>query len=157
MNEFAWTTIAKALDLGFADMLEANWAEIETDHERVPLAIDWNQYRSLERAGVTRLGLLHHEGRYVGHSVFVVQPTAHHRRSLWAVNDLIWLAPEHRKGRAGVFMIREAERLLRAEGVQKIVYTAKVPLSADDPRATLSKLLGRMGYSHVEEVWARFL
>ena len=157
MNDFRWTTIAKARDAGFEDALQDNWAEIETDHERVPLAIDWAAYRGLERAGATRLGVLRVDGRYVGHSVFFVQPTLHHRHSTWAINDLIWLRPEHRKGRAGVYMIREAERLLKAEGVQKVIYTAKVALDDADPRATLAKLLFRLGYSKVEEVWARFL
>ncbi len=154
---FAWGTIDEANALGFEELLHRNWEEIGEHQERLPLDIDWRGYRALERDGVTRLGMLRRDGRLIGYNVFFVSPSLHYRHSRWATNDLIWLTPPERRGLTGARMIRDAERLLRQEGVQRVFYVIRTPLELGDNRDRVAKLLQRLGYVRAEERWGKFI
>lgn len=155
-----WGTLAEARADGFEDLLHLHWEEVESHHEQAPLAINWPAYRDLERAGVLRLLLCRSKGLLVGYSAWFVQPTLHHALSRWAVNDVLYVSPEHRKGRTGVRLIQEGERRLRELGVKAITYTVKPSRNRGDlgykrGRDSVGKLLSRLGYALDEETWVK--
>lgn len=156
----SWGTIAEARADGFDDMLHLHWEEVENHHEDAPLAINWTAYRNLERAGVLRLLLLRRTGQLVGYSVWFVQPTLHHALSTWAVCDVLYVDPDTRRGRAGVQLIVEGERMLRELGVKAITYTVKPARQRGDlgykrGRDSVGVLLSKLGYALDEETWAK--
>lgn len=152
-------TIDEGLEAGLDDLIHLNWEEIEIEHERVPLDVNWPEYRKMEKAGVLRPFFMRQGDRLIGYSVFFVTCPLHHGLTKWAINDLIYLAPEHRRGWAGVRLIREPERALRDLGVQVISYQVKTSgrLGSRERRGTVGDLLGKLGYAKIEEAWAKYL
>jgi GNAT superfamily N-acetyltransferase len=149
---YAWESVSGFLRDGMEDLLTAHW-------DTIPLAVDWEQYRWLERHGILRAISMRQAGQLIGYNVFFVRPTLHYSTSLWAVNDVIYLDPDHRKGMAGVRLIRAAEPMLRGIGVQQVLYHTKmhVHLGHGKARGTLGRLLTAMGYNLAEEVYSKIL
>jgi hypothetical protein len=73
---------------------------------------------------------------------------AHYKTTILAELDLLWLAPEHRRGRNGLRLIRFAETDLATRGAQVVRLRAKLD-------TTLSRLAGLMGYVEAERVYER--
>jgi len=85
----------------------------------------------------------------IGYAVFFVHRNPHYRSSLQAVEDVIYLDPEYRRGRTASRLVRFAERRLTEDGVQVIYHHAKVAHPA------LGKILERMGYEHIENIYGK--
>jgi hypothetical protein len=66
------------------------------------------------------------------------------------VNDVLFLKKSHRKGSAGVKLIRAAEKVLRDKGVGKIHWHVKV-------HHDFGLLLERLGYCREEVVWGKYV
>ncbi len=156
---FAFEPLDKVRADGVEDILLRHWEEVALNKDQVPLAIDWTQYYALERAGILKSVVMRQGGRLIGYDAFFVQPTLHYRTSLWALNDILYLVPEHRRGRAGVLLIDAAEHLLRDLGVQKVLYHTKLHLDLGHHTGgdTVGRLLSKRRYVHVENVWAKML
>lgn len=158
-----WMTIGDALSAGLEDMLIEHWEEVALDREAVPLAPDWAKYQMLERAGVLKSLAAMRAGRFIGYNVFFVQPTIHYSTSLWALNDILYLKPSERVGMAGARLIREAERRFRDMGVVKVLYHSKLEppegrrSTSGKAASTVGDLLLKLGYRHIENVYAKML
>jgi GNAT superfamily N-acetyltransferase len=157
--EFSWIGIERARDLGLDDMLALHWEEIEDHRDVSPMDVDWPRYKALERAGQLKIGALLLGGRMVGYNVFFLHAPLHSRSTLWAVNDVLWLDPEHRRGWAGVKLLKAAEQGLRKMGAKVILYSAKeaVDLAGKRQRDTAGRLLARLGYSSFDRAWSKAL
>lgn len=116
--------IADCRKSGVEDLLIAHWLEVAVDRDAIPLAVDWDKYADLEEKGIF-LGLTMREaGVLCGYNAFFTVPHLHYMTTVFAMNDVIYLVPEHR-GLDGVRFILEAEKILRARGVKKVLYHSK--------------------------------
>lgn len=156
---FSWDSIDRARDRGFDDMLALNWEEIEGHKEVSPFDPDWPAYRDLEKRGVLKLGVLCAGIQMIGYNVFFVNKPLHHRSTVWAINDLLYLEPEHRLGRNGIFLVTEAERRLRELGAKVILYGVKTDrnLSPKRERDSVGLLLEKLGYGSFDQSWSKAL
>ena len=145
-----WGTIAQGLDLGLADMLALDWAEVEEDQDACPLSINWQHYRTQERLGVLQSLYMTLDGKLIGYNVFFVHCPGHHSLTQMAICDLIYLEPEHRRGARGVRLIAEPETRFAAMGVRRVLYSVKA-------RGNVGELLERCGYAPYEVVFAKQL
>ena len=152
---FEWTSVEKARSLGLDDLLALNWEEIEDHQDVSPLDINWRGYADLERQGILKLGALTQDGKLIGYNIFFVNCPLHHKSTLWAISDLVYLDPAHRRGRAGIFLITEAERRLRDFNVKVILYSAK--LSDKPGRGSVGPLLAKLGYGCFDQAWSKAL
>lgn len=160
-TELRWLTIDTARGLGFDDLLVLNWEEVETDQARIPFAPNWPAYYSLERAGVLRFAGALLDDKLVGYSIWFVQPQLHHAGTSWAVNDLVYVEPEHRS-RFGRALIHWCEAQLAEHGVKVVTYQTKPRRARGDlgykrGRDSVGVLLSRLGYTLAEEVWQKIL
>lgn len=131
-------------------LLAAHWQEIALNRDLIPLAPDWPAYEALEAAGVLRIFTARDGGRLVGYFAVFVRPHLHYRDTIFAVNDVIYLAPEHRRGWAGPRLIQFAERCLRDDGVTVLAINTKRHRPFD-------LLLKRMGFGVAETVYQKVL
>lgn len=121
---FAEPTYDAVMAQGAEDLLRAHWREVAHDHDEIPLAIDHDRYRMLADAGVVYILTLSDGPMLVGYNVFFVMPHPHYRTTLHASNDIVYVKPEYR-GEAGIRLILEAEKRLRARGKVKLIYHSK--------------------------------
>lgn len=119
-------------------------------YKDIALEPDAGVYERLAAAGAIRVYTVRDGGNLVGYAMFLVRPNPHYRSSLTAVQDVLYLKPAYRRGRTGVTLIRVAETRLRAEGVQVVYHHVK-------RSNKVGRLLARMGYELVDEVYAKRL
>lgn len=127
-------------------LLEQHWDEISA-HKDIPLDPDVARYNAAEAAGWLRAYTAREAKTLIGYAAFMVAPSLHYRASVQAVQDVVYVAPE-RRGRVGIELLRFANLQLRAEGVQLVYQHQKVAHPA------LGVVLRRIGYQHVENIWA---
>lgn len=162
MTTFRWISLAHAQAFGIADLIAMHWEDIEDHRDVAPLDIDWSRYRVLEKVGQLKIGGLFapaFDGEtLVGYNIFFVHPLLHHRSTLWAISDGMYLDPEHRRGAAGIQLITEAEAGLRAAGAKVILYSVKADdLAGKRQRGIAGKLLPRLGYQPFDQSWSKVL
>ena len=131
------------------DLLFAHWEEI-AHYQDIPLAPDQEAYLTAEALGQFRLYTVRDVTKLIGYAVFFVKHNIHYSGSLQAVQDILFLKQEYRKSMVGVRLIQYAERRLRAEGVQAVYHHVK-------RTNKVGRLLERMGYELVDEVYAKRL
>lgn len=156
--EFRWTSLGEARDLGLDDLLALNWEEVEHHKDVSPFDPNWPAYRDLERRGQLQIAIMTLAGKLIGYNVFFVTPPLHHKSTVWAVNDMVYLLPEHRRGAAGIKLIAQAEKGLKAMGVRVILYGSKPDLSDGDGRDSVAgRLLCQLGYEPFDRSWSKAL
>lgn len=123
-----------------AELCKLHWEEIALDKD-IPLAPDWDTYQALAGAGSLRAFTVRDkDGALVGYAIFIINRALHYRDSVQAIQDVIFLHPDHRRGRAGMHLIAMSEDHLRAEGVQVLSHHVK------QAHPALGRVLERMGY-----------
>ena len=128
----------------FDALIVDHYKEIGLQQDKIPLAPMWTDYEQLERKQSFLLMCVRKEGALVGYAAWFLKMHMHYGRTLVAMNDVIYLKPECRRGRVGIKLIEESEYLLKVLGVDKIFWHIKV--SHD-----WSAILKRKGYA-VEDI-----
>lgn len=110
---------------------------------------DRARYQALEQAGVTRVFTARGEASrvLVGYALFIVSPHPHYPGVVFAMQDVVYVAPAHRGAGAIAFM-RFQDDVLREQGAQ-VVYR-HVTVRRDYSRALLA-----MGYRPEETRFIR--
>lgn len=130
-------------------LLQRHWREIAMADAFGPVDIADDVYRSAEDGGMTRVYTARRDdGALVGYAAYFVLPNMHYRTKLVAESDVFFLAPEERRGLAGLRLLQYADKALTAEGVAAIIN--KVKCSHD-----CGRLFARMGYTHFEDHYMR--
>ena len=128
-------------------LLEAHWREI-AHYQDIPLQPDWEFYRT---SPFLRCFTVRADGVLVGYDVLGVARNKHYLGSLQAVQDVIFLLPEHRNRNVGASLVAFGDQALKAEGVQVVYRTVK------KAHAALGVLLAHAGYDEVDIVKAKRL
>jgi GNAT superfamily N-acetyltransferase len=135
-------------------LLPLHWQEIarDKDNPKFQLKPDWATYHALEAVGQFWMMVVRVDGAMVGYLIGFVRRQLHYADSLAFVSDIFYLLPEHRKGRIGIELFRQAEKALRRRGVDKIYLGSKCREDLDR-----SKLFTHLGYERIEYVFAKVL
>ena len=136
------------------ELLPAHWAEIARDKNdpRFALKPDWDAYHGMEAAGQFWMMVARVDGRMVGYLIGFVRRQLHYAESLAFICDIYFLLPEHRRGRIGIELFRQAESALRRRGVAKMYLGSKSAAHLDR-----SKLFEHLGYERIEFVYAKVI
>lgn len=130
-------------------LLMEHWQEIAR-YKDIKLNPDFDAYHDAEMNGLLRVYTARAEGLLIGYAAFFVKKNAHYKDSLQAVQDVVFLRKECRRGFVGIKLLEYADAQLANEGVQVVYQHVKV-------RNNFSPILKRIGYEKVEEVWAKRL
>ena len=132
------------------DLIVDHWNAVALDQDSIPLDPDWKLYRAMDAKGVIHLTTARHHGKLVGYVVYLLTTALHYRNLQVAEADMFWLDKAHRKGMAGIHMLRNAEGALTDLGVEKMF--TKVKLHYD-----VGKVFEYMGHAPIERVYAKGL
>src|SRR5690606_24316106 len=119
-----WEKLDVVLADGADDLAQAHWEEAENDKDAIPLDLDLDALRAMERIGVLRIAALYAGERLAGYANFQVTTHVFHRTTLHAFNDGVFVDAKFR-GRGGLTLIREAEKMLAELGVRRVYYASK--------------------------------
>lgn len=146
---FAFEPIARAMDSGLADLVEADWSEVTVGLDLPPLCIDWRSYYALERRGQYR-GITARRGHHlIGYNGYDVFRPKRHSQTLMAFGDAMYIDRSERRGLLAARFTRESHQLLKGIGVQWVVKgdMAVENLDKAKPRASFGDMLMRVcGY-----------
>ncbi len=133
-------------------LLERHWEEI-AHYKDIPLNPDYDFYRLLEDSDSLRCFTVRNSdlaGQLVGYAIYLCKTNIHYRTSRQAVQDILFLSPEYRGGRAGLAFIDWYDDQLRAEGVQAVYQHVKTTHN-------FGPVLERVGYELVDLIYAKRL
>ncbi len=157
MIDVAWEPLGILLRDGLEDLCHENWEEVETDRDIGPLIVDWKHYLQIERQGVYRTIGARVSGELVGYNAFFLNRHTRAMHTVHAINDLIYLHPDHRKGWNGYRLIRQSERLLKEASAVKVQYAINLHVRRGARGGTVGDLLGHLGYRHVRDIYTKVL
>jgi GNAT superfamily N-acetyltransferase len=121
-------------------------------YQDIELDPDIEAYNRAEELGMVRVFTVRTDGKLIGYIAYFVRPNMHYRKSLQAVQDVLFLHPDYRRGRVGMELIAFADRRLAEEGVQATYQHVKCK-----PGLNFGPLLERLGYECVDHIWAKRL
>jgi GNAT superfamily N-acetyltransferase len=131
-------------------LLDLHYEELTLHKEHVKLNPDFNRYKALADSGILQIVTARDQGRLVGYSIWVVNTNLHYQDCVMANNDVLYLHPDYRKGTLGIKLIKESEKILKDQGVIKILWHIK---HAKDFR----NILYRMGYADEDIIVGKIL
>jgi GNAT superfamily N-acetyltransferase len=126
-----------------------HYREVAHYQDKIALAPMWKTYEALERSGELILMCCRKEGVLIGYACWFLKNHLHYADCLCAYNDVIYLAPEQRRGRVGLRLIDESEYLLKCLGVDRILWHVK-------PSHDWSPVLKRKGYQLEELILGKY-
>ena len=86
----------------------------------------------------------------VGIACFFLTPYLYSRNYIMAVQDLLYIAPEYRRGWIGIRLIKESEKLLKSRGVGIIDLACR-------PHVDNTTLYERLGYKYAEKRFSKLV
>lgn len=132
------------------DLLFDHWEEVAVHKEGIPFDPDIEKYKEMERIGVLHVITARDGKKLVGYSIYIVSPHIHYMSSVFAVNDVVYLSPEYRRGFTGIKLLKFAEESLKKEDVDVIHMHVK-------NRVNFGGVLSRMGYQSIEEIYSKYI
>jgi hypothetical protein len=132
------------------DLIKLHWEEIALHKDSIKLNPDWEAYSSLEVAGKLKIFTAREGSKLVGYFVVIVGNNIHYKDHLFAANDIIYLHKDHRKGYAGIRLIKFAEKALKEDGISVLTINTKVHQPFD-------KVLEWLGFNLTERVYSKYL
>lgn len=113
-----------------------------------PLDIFYDLYEELEADGVYKLYTIRDEERLIGYAGFFLFFHPHHKTSLQAKQDILFITKEYRG--KGLPFLKHCDQELQELGVELVHHC--VPASND-----WGKILERIGYKKLESIYTRRL
>lgn len=154
---FAIEPISQLLADGLEDLTIFHWQEVDHFQDKFPLKVNYLAYQMAERLGEFRGVSARRGRRLVGYAGYFVRPDLQHSAT-WAVNNVLYLDPDERKGWDGLKLMTAARDLLKPLGVDVIIQAVKTPHSTDVKRhARMAALMKRAGYVPYENLFALVL
>ncbi len=133
-------------------LLQAHYEEV-AHYKDLPLDPAVAIYERIESTGGLRIYTARAcaDASLIGYLVCFVAPSLHYSGSIFANQDILFVAKEHRGSRIGVDLIRHAHELLRAQDNVQVLFQHTKAKSSLNIGPMLTRLLG---YELVDEIYA---
>lgn len=128
----------------------AHWNEVATHKDKIPLDPNHVEYERCNALGQLHLTAARCNGDLAGYLTAIVRPHLHYAHSLSAFYDLYYLAPPYRRGMNGVRLFKEAERALKARGVERMFTGTKLSKDA-------GRIFERLGWTETERLFVKWI
>ena len=133
-----------------APLLPYHYEELAKFKDIAALKPDLERYLRFEQVGALLCLVADLDGELVGYSVNVLQTNLHYSDLGFCQNDVLYVAPEHRRSRAYLALRRETLRRAKARGAALMLWHAK-------EGTPLNEILPRQGCVVLDVIWAERL
>lgn len=131
-------------------LLELHWEEVAAFKDKVKFDPNYELYFAIEEVGGLHCVTARNGDTLVGYFISLVHEHLHYQESRWAVNDVLFIHPDYRRGGVAVGMFKYAEDRLRELGVDVMTIHMKT-------YARFDSLVERLGYDNTEAIYAKHL
>lgn len=131
-------------------MLEAQWEEVESNKDELPLDPDYAQYSTLCDADMLQIVTAREEGELIGYLIVFIVPHLHHMSTKWASSDIFYIKPDHRNTFVASKLITMTEQKLK----HKDVVVFSLNMKAHTP---YDKLAEDLGFNKFELTYAKYI
>jgi len=132
------------------EIFKQHYDELALHKSAMPMGLDNDFYQDLENRKFLLVVTARRDGRLIGYFLGIV--IAHHPHNKdagkVATTDMFYLAPDQRRGGAGVKLLKAAEQALRDNGVKKATISTKVHFSNRE-------LIEALGWEHTDLVFQK--
>jgi|TARA_R110000868_G_scaffold408968_1_gene693537 GNAT superfamily N-acetyltransferase len=132
------------------ELLKSHWEEIALNKGKIALNPDWDVYQTLEDSGKLKIFTVRDDDKLIGYFVVLVGTGLHYKDHVFAVNDVLYLDQDCRKGRTGLKLIKFSEQCLKDDGVSVLSVNTKVHRPFDS-------LMEYLGFNLVERVYSKYI
>lgn len=129
------------------ELIEDHYKEIALYQDKIELSPDYALYESTD---ALRIYTVRKERTLVGYFFVFIAKHPHYKEHLFANNDIIYIAKEHRNAHAGKGLILFAEERLKSEGVSVLNINMKTHQPFDN-------LMLSLGFDCVERVYGKYI
>lgn len=128
-------------------LVTAHWEEVGPF--QFEFIIDWDKYRSFDAIDAVVLITARVDKDMVGYAIYLVDTHTHFATTVFAAQDALYIAPEHRGNGAGKGLLDFSEESL-ASGCDAIIQGVL-------PTLDFSDLLVAQGYKPMENLYVKTL
>lgn len=118
-------------------LFKQHYDEVQVN-KAIKLDPDVNAYKKMNELNMIETHTVRHDGVLVGYSFFILSPHLHYKSSFTAVNDLLYISPEFRKGWLGYRFIKFVISQVKKRKPQRILFHVK-------PHVDFGRVLIRLG------------
>ena len=141
-----WSDIVMEL----SEIFDANWEETGHYQDKLNLNPDYDKYAILDENGLLHVVTTRDGEKLVGYFISLVTTHLHYKDTLHAMNDMLYLIKDYRKGRIAINMFKYAEKDLQERGVKVLTLSMKTMQPFDS-------LCESLGYSNIERVYGKYI
>ena len=131
-------------------LLDKHWREIAVNQDKIKLKPIWHKYKQMDADGTIAIFTARDDGKLVGYFVLFVMQHLHYSDHIFAVNDIVYIDPDYRRGMTAARFFKFCEKELTESGVSVMIVNSK-------EHAPFGKLLERLGFSFTERVYTKAL
>lgn len=130
------------------DLNDMHYDEIGTHKHLKVLKPDYEAYLELERDGHLRVFIVRDDDdKMIGYSVTFIQNHIHYSDCVYALNDILFVHPDHRGGTVGYRLIKESIKDVK-ENTDATMLCIHMKV-----KYPFRNLLQKFGFENTEENW----
>lgn len=133
-------------------LFRSHWEEIGVHRDIMPLDPDYDRYNELDRQGALLVVTARSGEKMVGYIMYLFSKSLHYKGWMNGHVDIVYVAPEYRRGGAGLKLMQIGDHTARLHFNGKLAITHHVK-----PDHDFSRLLTRMGYGVLETLYMRIM
>jgi hypothetical protein len=145
---FAEETVSEAKE-DIKRLMHGHWAEI-AHYKDIPLEPDYETYEKIEVFKKLRVFTIRKDAELIGYAIFFLNPAPHYVSSMQAIQNVLYLHPDYRRGGTGGRFIKWCDAQLKLANVQVVMHHVKAAHN-------FGPLLERMGYELTDHLYAKRL
>lgn len=130
------------------DLFTKHYKEIAAYQDKIKLVPDLAKYRLLEEQEKLLCYTVRIGNKLIGYSLYFKDTHIHYSNDIFAVNDILFIRPDYRKGTIAVRLLAYCELRLRGEGVSVISIHMKAEHGFE-------RLCEYAGYDFMEKIYTK--
>ena len=131
-------------------LLEEHWEEVAWYKDKIKLKPDYSKYVQMQENNSLLCVTVRDEGKLIGYNINFLQYHPHYSDHVYAINDIVFLLPEHRHGHIAKQMLESTEEILKHIGASVVTLHMK-------PDHTFVTLAEHCGFKRQEYVYSKYI
>jgi len=128
------------------DLFNKHYTEIAERTDVIKLDPDLDSYERLLALKMLEVHTIRDDNKLIGYSLWFVTNHIHYKKSVTASSDVLFIAPEYRKGSTGIKFIKWSVEKIKERNPQRIMFHVKDSVD-------YSPIIKRMGANFFESIY----